>query len=513
MTPVTVNSRGDPETKTVRVKKLIGSNRERLIARYDMILPQRHPTIDKVICIKDLMHNHYAETIAGRVLIKGSITFEITYLAAGKNQHNCFWTSITYYDFIDIPETTPEMVAEINASIDSVTLIGFNKETRMLTVEVAIDNQGLVYDIEEISLITHLPADYSGDFEEITINDIVSVGKGYLTGVEEICIPLNKPPIKKIVNCNSMPLLQKYQVDLGSVTVYGWLNLSLTYLDHHDQRRYLEKLIPFKKILATPQANDQLLAETFIISHQMEYNLLSDKCVQLKHNSAFKACVYAAQTLRVLTESNGMHTKKSSLTCEALADLQRVDIIIKESSPVNQGLADGEIKDLKLGPINFLVKQLVNNKVLIRGYVEFLVGYTEPKLAGHKYFYRKGFFKAVAEVGDVPSDARVELIPTVNFTKAYFNSDKLTINCQLNIIVKVLNLKQMEIVTEISGPDAKVAEEVSFTYVMQPGDEVETLANRFGTTVEAIYKLNQQLTPPFENKKIQIPCQIKKDSI
>jgi LysM repeat protein len=520
MTPITINSRGDPnecellkdiETEIIRLKRLVASNKEQAIVRCNILLPQQMPKINKVLQIKDYMHNHYVETIFGRVLIEGSITFEVTYLSEESTKHNQFIGSATYYDFIDMREATSEMVADVKSIVESVTVIGFENENRTITVDVALNNMAQLYGFRDKTFITKLPLGYDGKFEKVTINKIVDVVKGCLKGSEEISIPSSHWPINKIIKCKSMPLLQNYEINLGSVTVYGWFKITVIYLDNKDQKQCVERFIHFSKVLAAPKAQHRLMSEAFVTAHQLEYSLLPDNLL-LKYVASFKASVYEPITLNILTDGHYLNAKKEDIICESLADIQSVETIIRENCEINNELFDIEIKDIRVGPIKFFFKQLVNNKVLLRGYVDFLVGYTKNSDVNAKYLLKKGFFKAVVEVSNATSESKIQLVPSVNFTKAYFKEDKLTIYCLLNIIVKVSNLKPINFVAEISSFNSRIVakNEVYFTYVMQFSDKLEELAARFGTTVEAINKANPQLTPPFANKRINIPCEVKK---
>ncbi|MBO8138154.1 MAG: LysM peptidoglycan-binding domain-containing protein [Desulfotomaculum sp.] len=105
----------------------------------------------------------------------------------------------------------------------------------------------------------------------------------------------------------------------------------------------------------------------------------------------------------------------------------------------------------------------------------------------------------------------------VEYVSAFLRGGRLTIEAILHIIVRTLVLDRYQIISNIKSlqlePKESFKETAAFKYVVKKGEWLKDLAERFGTSVEEILKVNPGLNvkKPVWGKTICIPCQVKSE--
>nr|WP_238480822.1 SPOCS domain-containing protein [Desulforadius tongensis] len=476
------------------------------------------PEIKKILSTKHFLNIENVEIEKGKVLYEGTITLLINYLSRAEGTNHQFYGSVFFQDFIDVPGAEKGMTAVVQPEVKNLKLMEHDKEKRIITVDVMLNTLARVNKAEEVSFVIDAPVQCKVKKEEITLNQVLSSAKGKLVKSEEVTIPALKSPVKELLGYRCVPLVQNYKLALGSITINGWLQLEITYLDSLHNRQHLQRLINFSKLLPVPEAREEYLAEVHVAAHDTEVNLLpGQSCLSVQARVDFLVHVLCPRQIKVVTAVDCCTAEVTAgeLVVENLTSVKSSEAIIRDISTPAEEYTGYDVHDIRVGPVTILSADMVKDKVLMRGCADFIVEFIDTKSAGKKYIYRKVFFKSMAVVNKDNGSARVETFPVVEFAGAELKDNQLIINAVLHVIVRTLVLNRYKVVFGVDFlnrfPNVQ-RETISFTYVFKKGDTLDALAERFGTTVEALVKINPGIDAqkPLWGQKIRIPCQVKK---
>ncbi|RYD06197.1 hypothetical protein N752_04730 [Desulforamulus aquiferis] len=238
-----------------------------------------------------------------------------------------------------------------------------------------------------------------------------------------------------------------------------------------------------------------------------------------------RARVVEDREVNVITEVIGAETvKTANLDVESLVGEACKQVVVRDAQepPAEKPDID-KVKEVIIRDITIKDKNVINDKVLVRGTIEFQVLYVALKKdqAVHM-IHRKVSFKTFIDVPGARPDDSVEIVVNVEWTNAKMDSCDLVLEAVLEVCARVTETVRRQVVTEVILPEPTpeptptptVEPEVcvpgtTFNYTIARGDTLARLAQRFGTTVQAILAVNPQITDPDSlnvGDVIRIPC-------
>lgn len=513
------NKRGHPPkkqqdhgviTKEININRMVSEKVEQTVVRRTLHISKELPAVYEVLSETSNIRIDALEVCKGTLMVEGVISFMITYSCAAQQRTHKYHGTIEYHDFIDAPGIDVGMTAVVNPEVKEMKTI-YKKEDHGVTVEVVIKTLARIFDVQEISFVVEVPEKSKAQHQEVVINKVLGSSIGKLKKQETIKIPNSKASAKKVIMCRCTPIIQKYYSSFGAVTVNGWLNAEIHYIDTNHTPQTLHRLISFSKLLPVPEARLEYMAQINIGSSFSNVEIVSNgRLLQLSTEIDLKALILQHQQLKIIKDILNADdyelVKKEEVISETLIDVKSVEAIIKDTSDFSHIV---EVEDVRVGPAVILSTTSHRDKVLIRGCIDVVVGFDSQDQ--RKYIQRRVYFKSIAVMRLTEIDnMRIETSPVVEFVKAVSSGGKLTINAVVNIIVRALFLQRNTIVTAlkpVKSDGGLLPEDVSFFYTVKRGELVEQLAERFGTTVESIGLLNPGVEIR-ENINIRIPCEI-----
>ncbi|WP_031516429.1 DUF3794 and LysM peptidoglycan-binding domain-containing protein [Desulfofalx alkaliphila] len=503
--------------RSIRINCLVSEKKEKTIVRHKITIPDHLPPLAEILSANHAIIVDTVEIVKGIVVVDGVIYIQITYSSAADNHKHQYQVTVPYSDFINIAEAEEGMTATVNAVIEDLSFTSPAEERPALTLDVRVSTRARVYKVQQLNILVDVAEPCSAQRDCMSFNQVVGMARLDFEQREEINIPDTKPEIKEILSFKCTPVLQNYRADFGAITVNGWLKIELLYLDNRDKEQLLQRLKAFSTLIPLAEARPEQVPEVHICSYTSSLDrVYENKCLcKVECKMALFACVLQAQRLKVVSKIEDCNAELLSqdISYESLQSIKNTEVVIRDVSPAPEEKC--EVKDVRVGPVAITSADLVKGKALIRGSVEFVINYTLAGASHGGNLYRKVPFKSVVRVKSLDKESRVDALPIVNSVQAAVYNGKLTLDALIGILVRQLCLTNQRVITGAKfigqAPGPLAADEISFLYRVKKGESLESIAKRFGTTVESIIRLNGKrvLKGPLENEGIRIPCQVK----
>ncbi|MTI82097.1 MAG: DUF3794 domain-containing protein [Firmicutes bacterium] len=503
--------------KRIRIKQVLAEGEEQHIVRGRINIPDGLPEINKIMSTNSFLQINNTEITNGKVVLEGSITVQINYLSENDTVQQ-FVGNVPYQDFIDVSDAVSGMTAAVTAEVKNINLTNYDKKQKTITADITINALAKANDVGEISVVTSVPAQWRPKKEKIDLNQVLASQKIDLDKKEKIELSNMHPPVEKIIAYRLLPVVQHYNLAMGSVTINGWLQVEIDYLDLSNDKQHVQRFLPFNKLIPIPEARQQFMAEVNVISSGVQIEKTTGK-KEFTADIHVELLVHVIkpECLEVVTEVNSCEVKASvsEVLTENLADVKNVEAIIHEQCFIDKNLNNYKVRDVRVGPVAIVQTNMLKEKVLLRGCAEFIVELADREDKHLKSIYRRILFKSVAVMNKALDGGRVDTLPMVEVVKCFFENGKLTISAVLHIIVRTLVFNKYCFVDQVKKIVPAINEKENaalFTYKLEKEDTMEKLADRFGTTIAAIKEANPdidvyRLTCGCE---IFIPCQAKK---
>ncbi len=503
--------------KKIKINRVVTEIFERTVVRGSVDVPANLPPIEKALSTSHSVNICSVETNDGQVLVEGVINIQINYQAYGKNTKEKFFAGIPYCDFIEAPNATKAMTSVVKAEVKDILLFIDDKQGRNVTLNIVLNNQVIVNKVEEITVLTDVPSGCHSDKEAVIFNEITDIAVGKLDVAEEILIPAIKPAAKQIVSYRVLPLMQNYIHDVGTVTVNGWLQLEINYLDQGGENRRLQRFIAYSIEPPVPGARPGLVSEVHFLNQytEVKINNQSGSSFMLNFKADLLIKVFQPHEEQVITQISNCRYKFDfmDLTFESLAEEVSGKGVILDTAALPTEMTDGKINEVRPGPVEVTTINVIGNRLLIKGYGDFLI-YLGTSEGGLKYIYRRALFKTVLRLMKPTDCFRTATYLHVDQVKTDIVDGRLKLLADIDIKVQLFKVNKCTLaagINSVSQATDKQKSTIFFNYTLQPDDTLEKLAQRFGTTVEAILALNHNLRRGdiSAHKKIKIPCEVK----
>ncbi len=502
-------------TGKIRVSRVVAEHVDSNVVRGRIKIPANLPILKEILSVGRSVNIYGLKICKGLLLYEGAISVEISYRAQGSGSIQKFCTAVAFHDFIDIPDAPNSMTAVIKAEVEEIKCSRLDQQ-REIILDFVIVTKALLKSIEEIELPVEAPPYCQALKEELVFNELVYSARCKLQLSEDINISSANPAVKEITGYTAVPILQNYGVDVGSVMINGWLKLNIYYLNDSGENCHLQRFIPYSKLIAVPRAVVGSLADVQFLSQRtnIKINNANGRCLQLHADTEFLVNVFQLVKQQVITAIDAGDVKyaQRDLNLENLAASVKAEAITSDTAVLPAEFADAQIKEMRVGPVEITTAKVVNNLILMRGSADFLACLvTQGEQI--KHVHRQVSFKTTALLKEREYFTRVETMPQVNRVTGEMINGCLKIYADINVEVRLFNLKKYCLPTDVGSINRNADKEqrIYFIYRTQPGDTLEKLAWRFGTSTDAILDLNPELErgESLIQQKIRIPCEAK----
>lgn len=526
-------------SELLKVEQVVGENASQTSVIREVTLPDR---VRKITEVDTTLRNVQGRVIENKVVVEGVVHKQIFYVDDDTGQLKEFTVpDERFVHFVDVPGAMPGMNVQIHARVefvghDFIREVKLGGKTREADEGAEVDaafkpgfgGKKPVDDVGSLFRQTVILEIFAKVTETIQLNvvvDVVGIDKHKVLtellkvesvigeGASQVAVKADIDfgrPARKIKNIDAHVRNIEARVIENKVVVEGVLHKQIFFVGLDDDVVFEvsvdERFTHFVDIPgAFPGANAQVHPRVEFVNVEIDPND-PDRGRQTAIIDIFVKVTETVQ-VDVVTDIRDAKVVKELLKVSQVigegARQQTITANLTAPAPARKiaGPPDTRFENI--------TSRVIENKVVIEG-----------ELVKQIFFVRAGDFPEVLEFevrerftsfvdipGAMPGHV-VQVYPRVEFTDFEIdpqNPTQIRQNTVIEIFVKVTEFVQIEVVTDCDvGPIPSVT-----VYIVQPGDTLFKIAQRFGTTVDAILRANPEIQDPnviFPGQKILIPA-------
>ncbi|NLN06348.1 MAG: SafA/ExsA family spore coat assembly protein [Firmicutes bacterium] len=519
-------------TDLLKVEQVIGENASQTSVIREVVLPGR---VRKITEVDTKLHEVKGRVIENKVVVEGIIQKRIFFVDEDTGQLKQFTVDDErFVHFVDVPGAMPGMNVQIHARAEfvghdfikevkayrdgeeavmaedeidpqlfkkkkfnslfrqTVVLEIFAKVTESIQLDVVVD----VHGIDRRKVITEL----------LKVESVIGENASPVTVRADV--DFNRPA-RSIKNIDAQIKNVESRVIENKVIVEGVLHKQIYFVGAEDdivfETSVEEKFTHFVDVPgAFPGANVQVHPRLEYVDVDIDaYD--PTRGVQTAIIDIFVKVTETVQ-VDVVTDIKGVPTTK---------ELLKVSQVVGEGSRKHTLVANltapAKVRRIAGPPVTRfenLESRVIDDKVIIEGdlvkNIFFVRDGDQPEVME---FDAREHFTVFVEIPGARPGHVVQVYPRVEFTDFeidHYDRHRLRQTTVIEIFVKVTEHVQLEVVTGCeTGPKPSVT-----VYIVQPGDTLFKIAQRFGVPLDAVIAANPQISNPdliFPGQKIIIP--------
>ncbi|HZK25225.1 MAG TPA: SPOCS domain-containing protein [Oscillospiraceae bacterium] len=518
-------------TDLLKVEQVVGENASQTSVVRDIVLPGR---VRKIAEVDTELRDVKGRVIENKVVVEGVIHKQIFYVDSETGQMKEFTVADErFVHFVDVPGAMPGMnvqvhvraefvghdfIREVKAYRDAELVEDLDVEAEHEKHKKKVDSLYRQTVILEIfakvteSMQLDVVVDVNGVDRNNVMKELLKVESVIGENASQVSVQAEidfDRPARKIKNIDTQVRNITTRVIENKVIVEGILHKQIYFVGAEDdvvhELSVDEKFTHFVDVPgAFPSANVQVHPRVEFV----DVDINADDPTRGKQTAIIDIFAKVTETVQVevVTDIMGAGVRK---------ELLKVSQVIGEGSKQHNVVANltapAPAKKMAGPPetrFENLETRVIEDKVVIEGDLVKNVYFVrdDDEAEVREFEVREHFTVFVDIPGAMPGHV-VQVYPRVEFTDFEIDPKDRTRIRQTSIIeifVKVTEHVQLEVVVSCeTGPTPSVT-----IYVVQPGDTLFLIAQRFNVSLQAIEKANPQITDPnviFPGQQIFIP--------
>lgn len=426
-------------------------------------------------------------------------------------------------EFVHIEGARPGMEARVNVDIEFCDLEPIKhsdrecfrqfQQTCILRIRVRI------IEMVEIDVVTNVTGTgITPTFQMITIDNVIGRGCQQHT-ISDTIIDLDDIPdgqrAYKIKNVDAVIRNTETRVLPNKVVVKGVLHKQIFYVvTPVGEVREFSVDVPFNVFVEVPGARPGVNVSTDIRIEYVDAKIVSGN--KIKETVVLEICATVSEsiTINVVTAVAGAEVETRTLRIQSSVgrNCRQVNVLAELTSPEparKVARVDATLRNL--------TAEAIPDKVIVKGILHkqiFYVSQANDKL--REFSVDEPFTEFVHVEGAQPGDTvdvtgRIEFVNVEAATTLPTRRFRQT--AVLEICANVTETTEITVVVAVRGitpgPQPDCPPGTTFSYTIQRGDTLFSIAQANNTTVQAILAVNPQITNPniiFVGRTIQVPC-------
>ncbi|MFY9175267.1 MAG: SPOCS domain-containing protein [Peptococcia bacterium] len=426
-------------------------------------------------------------------------------------------------EFVHIEGARPGMEARVNVAIEFCDLEAIKipgqqcfrqfQQTCILKIRVRI------VEMVEVDVVTNVSGPgITPTFQTITIDNVIGKGCQQHT-ISDTIIDLDDIPegqrAYKIKNVDAVIRNTETKVLPNKVVVKGILHKQIFYVvTPVGEVREFSIDVPFSVFVEVPGARPGVNISTDIRIEYVDAKIVSGN--KIKETVVLEICATASEsiTINVVTAVSGAHVETRTLKVQSSVgqNCRQVNILADLTSPEQArkvARVDATLRNL--------TAEVIPNKVIVKGMLHKQIFYVSQSSDHLREFsVDEPFTEFVHVDGAQPGDT-VDVTGRIEFVNveaaAHLPTNRFRQTAVLEICANVTETRTITVVVAVTpiGPEPQpiCPPGTTFSYTIQKGDTLFSIAQANNTTVQAILAVNPQITNPniiFVGRTIQVPC-------
>ncbi|MBC7105124.1 MAG: DUF3794 domain-containing protein [Firmicutes bacterium] len=508
------------KTERLRVNQVVADNTQQVVVRQQSRVPRDKPPIDQVLYIDRQARVDRVEVITDKVIVEGTVTVHITYVARehGQPVHHVHHP-VTFTGYVEVPGAEPDMDAAVEIRVEDVQVKVDPADPCSFVTVLVLELFAKITEVRDLEVVVHVPPHVWAERTLLRVDDVVGTGAAQAVVSEEFTLPPAKPPIDKVLNVEAAAQVGSVKVIEDKVLVDGTVTLQVLYVAAVPGQpvHELEQEFAFSQAVEVPGARPDMQADVTVSVEKALVEPLPepvDPRARADVVLSLKVRVTRTRQMNVVTDVRGVAgVRKVRLRVDRVVGEATRQVVLREVAEAPPGKPDvAKVVDVVATDVRVTHVEVLKDKVLWRGFVDLKVVYVAdlPDQPVHVFERRLGFSTA-ADVPGAQPGMRAIIRHTLEFAGGRVVDEKVAVEAVLGFTVKVVEMVQRDVVVgmEEAPPEAPPCPPGAVIHhVIQPGDTFFKLARRYGTTVEAIMRANPGVDPMNlqVGQTIRIPC-------
>lgn len=525
------------------VRQVIGEQTVQTVVRGKITIPKQKPKAEQILAVRarveEKEEKQEIEVIPDKVIVQGKIVFNVTYVADFPTQpvHHVRG-QIEFAESLHIPGVRPEMDVVKQITIEKCKADVDPKDPQQIIVTVILRIFVKVTEAEPKQLLIDLPgAERKFVKDEVRLDIVKAIGRRQVVVSDQVDIQQlfqgKKPCPKEVIDTIADVTVTKKEIIQDKVIIEGILTVQIIYVADWPTQpvHHAHVEIPFTQFVEVRGARPgdmvnvqvQIEDDSARVKHECEISITAVLAVQafvmeqirkrvvVKIEDDLLACILDAQAIRQVT----------LFLDQILNEKDQVQITLREIVTIPQPKPDAQkVLEAFVTDVTVTETEVIANKVIVRGVVTVKITYVRdaPDQQVHA-FQAEIPFTAFIEVPGAQPGATVNVMAEAEFVSVGLDDKRrIVVKLVLKVTARVTDIVQkklyeclrpgVEIVCPIVAPvEPKVPEKKPVpepkptpptpgrTYAIRAGDSFFRLAQRFGTTVQAIQAANPGVDP------------------
>jgi hypothetical protein len=505
-------------TERLRVHQVINENTRQTVVRGKVTVPEAKPDVDKILSTEKTAKIKKLEIVPDKVIVEGTLTLQIIYVAFEPAQavHHMH-VQLPLTTFVDVSGAQPGMEVQGKVTVEDVNIVRSRDDARVFDVTAVLSVFVKVTEIQEVEILTQCPAGATCKTEMIKVAHVVARKTKQVIVSDEFDVPEEKPSVDKILEVMFSVEVTDKRILKNKVIVDGAVKLDVLYVAMEPDQpvHQFHRSFSFSNFLEVPGAQPEMDVRVDVQVESADVDQIRPDRLRADVVLMLTANVFQTKQVNVITEVMNAQATMIRLKIDHVVGEDTSQVVLRDSFETPEPKPEVEkILEITVQKIEIVETKILKNKVIIRGNVDVQVVYVAslPDQPVHA-MHRKIPFRTFVEIPGAMEGMEVDVRSVVEYIHADKEDCHMNIELVLKVTARVFETLQKDVAVEVTVPTPTPTPPVCvpgeiIRYTIQAGDTFYLLAQKYGTTVEAIKQANPGVNPEQlqVGQIINIPC-------
>lgn len=497
----------ETQKENLNINKLISEKKEIIFAEGDMIVPDSKPDILNTICTSGIASIYKKEAQQDKVRIDGTINTYIMYMPDGvEDTVRGLNTSVDFSENINVKNCEEGMNVVIDVKIKSIECKVLNG--RKIGIKATLEVNLKVYGGENVEIVNDILDKTNIQMlkEELKVNSLVGQGSTKIYAKENIQID-NMDNLAEILKAQVCICDKDIKVSYNKILAKAEAEIRLLYLTEDNRICTVNYKVPVVGFIDIQDVTEDDICDVNyeIKNIIIKPNSQDEHSIYVEIEIEVSCQVYAEKQINLIQD---MYSPTKILNfnqkqISTMTDKRNVSELRHVREKINIKDIDGlNLVDVDVNPV-LINENKINSKILYEIELNLRFIFVDTRKQINIKEVKIPFEYTVENIQNgelLNTDTCMEIEE-----KDFIIQDGGDINCNIDIKTDTNMYRTANINMIDSIDDSSEREEQDYSimiYVVKKGDTLWNIAKEFGSTVDAIAKVNG-----IENRDLIIPGQ------
>ncbi|MGI6169368.1 MAG: DUF3794 domain-containing protein [Christensenellales bacterium] len=493
--------------EAVRIETLITDMEEQALVEGNIALPGNMSELDNVLLVEGRVSMGSTEVLDGRVLVDGTVVFNVIYSDAG-GEILSYESMSNFQHGMDAPQAETGMNGNTAANIQQVEYKV--NDQRNIAVNAVVNMHCNVTKSDMCNVVSDIKGDDGVQMiqEEIEI-PIVKVAGERFTVREDVALSQGMPGVKEIFSKSAFARVSSTRPETDRVAVEGDIYIRLLYIDEENQLQNAVVTVPFGDIVMFDgmQAQDEVFAnvvanDVFVAPLEEGSRIMNVEIYA--NNSVTAKAVERHTTLKDCYSLNSkLKPSKETLHMREIQAKGAGKCTVRDAISLPGGIPQIS-RVVTMNALPLVTSQKAEyGKAEIEGIMFMNIVYVSMEGSLRSVDVQTAFAGDV-DVYGIHEGMTLQVRPDVESTYAAGTGLQIEVKVVMNVEVTGYENRKVEIMKDVESQERTERIDGGITvYFAEKGEELWNVAKRFNTTIDIVKKYNPGLSEETEMKEGQ----------